>query len=591
VVPTAKRERREPTEEWEQLRLYAASPIQEAYELLRPIVLFGRALATRAQETGVPERMLRRRVERFDVCGMASLFDPPPSSVADRRALPADIRQAIVELKAEYPPLRPGEIATICRRRFRRSVDHHTVARVLSSGVIPSGTPRRFPRYRDIADPVERRLAVVRLHREGWTVTAIAGYLATKRDRVYQVLRRWAADGLPGLEDQSRAPKHPARKVSLKVLAAIRRLQANPELGGFRASAALEQQDLYLSPRTCRRILARQRELGAPRSAPVAPCEPRSHPFAARGRHQIWSVDLRYIEDHGLGTGKPVYLLAILDNCSRALLASLVSPRQDLTAYLVALREALMRHGAPATLVSDSGAIFLARPAQAIYRALGIEKREIARGKPWQNYAEAFFGTQKRMSDYAFAAATTWPELHAVHARFFRDYNEQRHFAHEGRQDGRHSPAQVLGFVHGAWCEPTDLDRLFRLRARRRVNAHGFVRYRHWRFYGERGLAGAEAAVWTFGDELTVEYATETLAQYRVALAPEGRAIRAVSEPRLFVTRHQSPRPFLPSLEMVAWHPARELARYAARRHPARIRQAPLFTLDDALDEARRGEA
>jgi len=290
VVPTAKRERREPTEEWEQLRLYAASPIQEAYELLRPIVLFGRALATRAQETGVPERTLRRRVERFDVCGMASLFDPPHSSVADRRALLADIRQAIVELKTEYPPLRPGEIATICRRRFRRSVDHHTVARVLSSG-----TPRRFPRYRDIADPVERRLAVVRSHREGRTVTAIAGYLATKRDRVYQVLRRWAADGLPGLEDQSRAPKHPARKVSLKVLAAIRRLQANPELGGFRVSAALEQQDLYLSPRTCRRILARQRELGAPRSASVAPCEPRSHPFAARGRHQIWSVDLRYI--------------------------------------------------------------------------------------------------------------------------------------------------------------------------------------------------------------------------------------------------------------------------------------------------------
>lgn len=44
------------------------------------------------------------------------------------------------------------------------------------------------------------------------------------------------------------------------------------------------------------------------------------------------------------------------------------------------MRAALLVHGAPETLVSDSGGICLARQAQAIYRALGIEKREIARG-------------------------------------------------------------------------------------------------------------------------------------------------------------------------------------------------------------------
>lgn len=82
------------------------------------------------------------------------------------------------------------------------------------------------------------------------------------RDRVYAALRRWFAEGLPGLEDQSRAPKHPARTVDLKALAAIRRLQANPELGGFRVSAALEQRAIFLSPRTCRRILALHRDLG-----------------------------------------------------------------------------------------------------------------------------------------------------------------------------------------------------------------------------------------------------------------------------------------------------------------------------------------
>lgn len=79
-------------------------------------------------------------------------------------------------------------------------------------------------------------------------------------------------------------------------------------------------------------------------------------------------------------------------------------------------------------MVSDSGGVFLAKQAQAIYAALGIEKREIARGRPWQNYIEANFGTMRRMADYHFAQAATWPEMHAVYARFFHDYNHQKHF-------------------------------------------------------------------------------------------------------------------------------------------------------------------
>ncbi len=236
---------------------------------------------------------------------------------------------------------------------------------------------------------------------------------------------------------------------------------------------------------------------------------------------------------------------------------------------------------APETLVSDRGAVFLANQAQAIYRALGIEKREIASGKPWQNYIEAFFGTQKRMSDDHFARAGSWPELHAVHARFFRDYNHQRHFAHKDRPDARHSPAKVLGFVHGAWCDPADLDRLFRLRAHRRVDASGYVRYRHWRLYGERGLAGERAAVWTAGETLTIEYRAEALMQYRVALEPDGHRLREVADPTPVPHRHPSPQPFLAPLDETTWHPARKLAPYRPRRKRERdVPQEPLFAAD-----------
>jgi hypothetical protein len=233
-MPLAKRIRREPTDDWQQLRLYVTTPKQEAYELLRPVVLFGRTPAERAAETGVAERTLRRKADRFEVAGMASLFEAATPAAEDRRALPPEIRQAILNLKAEHSPLRPNEIATICRHRFDRPVSHHTVQRVLAATEVPAGKPRRFPRYRDIADPVERRLAVVRLCLEGWNVTSVAAYLATSRRRVYQVLRRWYDEGLPGLEDHSHAPARPARKVDLKALAAVRRLGA----AGHRAESA-----------------------------------------------------------------------------------------------------------------------------------------------------------------------------------------------------------------------------------------------------------------------------------------------------------------------------------------------------------------
>ncbi|MGH2559024.1 MAG: helix-turn-helix domain-containing protein [Thermomicrobiales bacterium] len=416
-MPAGPRPRRDPTDDWNQLRLLVASPAQEAYELPRPIVLFGQSIPARARETAVPERTLRRKVARFAAHGMRSLFDADalPEPTTAHRLLPADIRRAIVELKAEYPPFGLRELATICRHRFDRPVSHHTVRAILTSEPLPIRPPRRFSRYHEVADSVVRRRAVVTLYLDGWSAKAIAGYLATSRQTVHEVLRRWDAEGWPGLADRPLGPRQPARKVDLRAMAAIRRLQANPELGEFCIHAALAQQGIYLSPRTCGRILALHRALGAPKPATATPSEAQPMPFAAQRRHQYWSVDVRYVEDHRLGTGKPVYLIAVLENFSRAILASAVLPRQDLTAYLVVLRAAIEAHGAPEVLVSDGGAIFRAKHAQAIYAALGIRKAEIDPGQAWQNYIETHFNVVRRMADYHVARAATWADLQANH--------------------------------------------------------------------------------------------------------------------------------------------------------------------------------
>ncbi len=87
-MPTGLRPSHEPTDDWNQLRLLVASPEQETYELLRPIVLFGQPASARARETGASERTLRQKAARFAESGMRSLFAPDEPPAPDRRVLP-----------------------------------------------------------------------------------------------------------------------------------------------------------------------------------------------------------------------------------------------------------------------------------------------------------------------------------------------------------------------------------------------------------------------------------------------------------------------------------------------------------------------
>lgn len=232
-MPRPRRTGRRPTDDWQQPQLLVTSPEQEAYELVRPILLFGQPPAERARETGVSESTLRRKAARVATQGLLGLFAQDAAPDRDRRRLPPEIRHAIVTLKAEYPPFSLREIAAICRASFGRPVDHQTVGRVLAAEPLPHDPPRRFPRYHEIPDPVRRRKAIVDLYHDGWRPRAIAGYLATSRARVHDALKRWDEEGWDGLPDRSRAPRRHARKVDLKTMALIRRLQENPRLGEF----------------------------------------------------------------------------------------------------------------------------------------------------------------------------------------------------------------------------------------------------------------------------------------------------------------------------------------------------------------------
>lgn len=222
------------------------------------------------------ESTLRRAAVAFDTHGMISLFRPMKAQREDHhRSFPVPMRQLIVDLKAEYPDFTLGEIASICAIQFQgRRPSKHTVKAVLADGPRPSRTSRQYPRYEEIPDPEERRLAVIHLHAQGWSISTIARYLDVSRPTFYAILKRWVEEGVRGLPDKSRAnTSKPGGDLPTRNL--IRKKQEeNPLLGEYRMFAALKQLGLHVPPRTCGRIMAENRQLYGLRPPPKEPVQP-----------------------------------------------------------------------------------------------------------------------------------------------------------------------------------------------------------------------------------------------------------------------------------------------------------------------------
>jgi transposase InsO family protein len=401
---------------------------------------------------------------------------------------------------------------------------------------------------------------------------------------VYATVKRWITEGVFGLDDKDHTRHRLVLKADLSAMDEVRKLQVNPELGAFRIHAALKQLGIHLSTRTCGRILARNRKLYGLRGHEATPRKPKPMPFKAHWRHEYWTVDVRYIDVHQLGGGN-IYTITILDNSSRSIVGSVISRSQNLRAYLHVLLSAVKEYGAPQALVSDGGAIFKAHGAMAIYAALGIEKEQIARRQPWQSYIETCFNVQRRMADYHFARATTWDELDQRHAAWVHDYNSQEHGAHLKRQDGRRSPAEVLDQVKGREFSDQELARIFApLLTSRRVDQQGYVRFRNWRLYGERGLAGEPASIWITDEEVTIQADDDPLATYGVKYQRDHRHFRQVTPKQIFETRHLSPQPPLLELGPDDWLLAIEQPMHRRRRRrPSSLVQAELFGPDEAV--------
>jgi len=129
---------------------------------------------------------------------------------------------------------------------------------------------------------------------------------------------------------------------------------------------------------------------------------------------------------------------------------------------------------------------------------LGIRKERIEAGKPWQNYAE----TDDARSS---AGSPTTPSPTRAPGRrsskrdlsWWTHYNTEHHFAHRARQDGRTANLAVLRGVLGRTYPEEVLSRvLYATQFTRYLDKQGYVKFKHWRLFGEHGLAGEEVSAW-----------------------------------------------------------------------------------------------
>lgn len=104
---------------------------------------------------------------------------------------------------------------------------------------------------------------------------------------------------------------------------------------------------------------------------------------------------------------------------------------------------------------------------------------------------------QRRLANYHWSKAETWEQAKAIHAQWMSDHNYQDHWAHKDRVDGRLSPAEVLGWVRGTVWEPERVHRVFfSHQFKRWLDRFGCVRFRHFRLFGEEGLARENITLW-----------------------------------------------------------------------------------------------
>jgi putative transposase len=180
----------------------------------------------------------------------------------------------------------------------------------------------------------------------------------------------------------------PRRPANDNDLAMMRRLDelftAWPFLGSRRMAAMLRAEGQRINRKRVQRLMRQMGIAGLgpkPRTTKPAPGH-KIFPYLLRGMvvdrpNQVWAADLTYVP---IGRGF-LYLVAIMDWASRAVLAWRLSNTMDVSFCISALEEALARFGKPDIFNTDQGSQFTSAAFTEVLLSAGIKVSMDGRGR------------------------------------------------------------------------------------------------------------------------------------------------------------------------------------------------------------------
>lgn len=313
-------------------------------------------------------------------------------------------------------------------------------------------------------------------------------------DTVLRWYRAYRLHGVEGLEDEPRRDR--GRSRALDDAAQETLLALLEEHSGWTVKLLHREAERRLGRPLS--IKAAYRLLKGRRSAPV----PESHPRREPGLPQtLWLADTM----HGPTVVDPkrrrrkTYLLAVLDDASRALMAARFATRDDISAFLPILREAVLARGLPSRLLVDNGPNYRSRVLRTACATLGIHLVHAAPYSPTSKARlERFFRTVRMRFLPTLPAVLTLEDLAPAWARYLAEYHAEPHTA---LTDLEGKPTSPLSYylthlppdVH--YVEAVTLEDLFQVEESRRVNPDGTIRVGDRLWDVDAKLAGARVLV------------------------------------------------------------------------------------------------
>lgn len=317
---------------------------------------------------------------------------------------------------------------------------------------------------------------------DGVNISKLATELGVSRRWIYELRRRYEAEGVAGLEPRSRRPRSSPAQLSADV---------EDQIVGLRKE--LSDAGLDAGPVTIRWHLEEHGTVPAPSVAAIwralhrrglIQAQPQKRPkssyrrFQAELVNEMWQIDATKWE---LAGGTPVEIINIIDDHSRACVGSEAVPTTTGVGVLETLIKAGEHWGLPASVLSDNATYFTGKrrgweaPFETALKALDITPITSTPHHPTTcGKVERFHQTLKKWLK-AHHRATTINELQTLLDHFIDHYNQQRpHRAHN------QTPATVhyTNPKTGPGTQPINQPTLIRHVT---VNQHGIINTTPWR--------------------------------------------------------------------------------------------------------------